>query len=807
MNPPGRLARPLVPLTLAFIGGLITAHLGLTLPVRGTATAILILLMLLGLARLFHKPGGILGVVCFGLCGLGFYPLALEPPLSPQHVARLPQGEYLHLMGTLDSLPQVRPDGLSLELSVSAWRTPQGWRTATGRVRLHSGPLAALPAVGEQFAFTARLRPVTNIANPGSFDRRLFMAKKEIFVLAGLKSGSLPVRLATPGVLDRRTRWTEGLRAHCEAVLNRQPQPGRAMFKALLLGEQGEIPPDILRHFSRTGTSHVYSVGGLHMMLVAGCAFALFFGLIRLSPGLMLRVNAFKAATLLSLGPVAFYVLIAGVNPPAQRAALMIFVFLLLILLERQRDLYNLLTLAALVILIISPLTLFTLSFQLSFLCTLGLVYLLPQWQPGLKRWCGVGQDVRRGWRGVLFRGLEGLAVAAAATLATLPVVVTHFHQIPTYGLLTNLLVIPLFGTATVSLGLSALVASTLSGPAADALLYVGRLPLAVGLKIIGWVAGLPGSFMILPTPSGWQVAAYYLAVVCLFAPRRTAWTRIGVWAGGVILMGSVGLSYVSLKTATVLEAAAIDTRGEMAVLVTFPGGTRMVISAGGPGFREPSEFASRLLGSYLHARQVREVDYLVSLATTRNNANSLYMVSQEFAPRQFWHEGRRLPLGPLVALRNYFGDRNLPMVNLSLLPPPREVAGAVCSWWQPREAATGRASGPVALSLVFQETRLVFLPPARRQWYEAYLDQAGRSDVVFLGKWPGDEDWRRRIIERLKPGLVVLSGLPPETGLPQGINQAGVNWRSTAGGVVTVAVREDGWVAHPRDHQAAPGP
>jgi len=799
--PPGRLARPLLPLTLAYVGGLIAARLGLNFPLPGLAATGVVLLILLGLAWLGRKPGGILGLALFWLCGLGGYQLASTPPLPPHHVARLPHGQPFHFIGTLDSLPHLRRDGASLEVAISSCWGPGGWRPVTGRVRLHLPPQAVVPTLGDQLAFTARLRPVTNVANPGSFDRRMFLARKEIFVQAVLPGKSEPVRLHSPGGLDWQTRWVGSLRARYQQLLQRQPQPASSLFQALLIGEQGDIPPEVLQNFSRTGTSHVFSVGGMHMALLAGSSFALAFLVIRGFPGLLLRVNAVKVATVFSLGPVGFYTLMAGGSPPAQRAALMILVFLILILLERQRDLPTILTLAALIILVISPLTLFTLSFQLSYLCILGLAYLLPRWLPRLHGWLGEGNAARRGWRRPVFWGVEGLAAALAATLATLPLVVTYFHQVPTYGLVANLLIIPLFGAATVSLGLAALIVAPLSEMVANALLAAGRLPITLGLKIIEGLAGWPGSFIVLPTPTPWQIFAYYLVLICLFSPRRSLWTKVGVGVGGVILVGTVGLSYLTLKSSTALEVSAIDTRGEMAALITFPGGVRMVVSAGGPAFREPSDFSARVLTSYLHHRQVRRVDYLVSLATTRQNAPSLWMVSQDFDARELWYEGGRLPFRPWVELRNCFGDRNRPVVNLAFRPPPEDIAGATLSVWQDKDPATGRTAGPVALTVVFRGTRLLFLPPARRQWYDNFLahGQPIPYDIVWLGKWLEAEDWWRAFLSHIQPNLVVWCGLPPGKGPPQVPDQSAIKFHTTAAGEVQITVGEDGWQVQPQ--------
>ena len=194
-------------------------------------------------------------------------------------------------------------------------------------------------------------------------------------------------------------------------------------------------------------------------------------------------------------------------------------------------------------------------------------------------------------------------------------------------------------------------------------------------------------------------------------------------------------------------------------------------------------------------------MDYLVSLATTPQNAPSHLLVSQDFDARELWYEGGRLPSRPWLELRNFFGDRRRPVVNLAHRPPPAELAGATLSVWQDRDPATGRAAGPVALALVFQGTRLVFLPPARRQWYDDFLAR-GRpipSDIVWVGKWLEDGDWWQGFLRRIQPKLVVWCGLPPGKGPPRVSGPSTVEFHTTAAGALQVTVEKDGWQVQPQ--------
>ena len=123
----------------------------------------------------------------------------------------------------------------------------------------------------------------------------------------------------------------------------------------MLLGDQGEITPEMRQNFARTGTSHLLVINGLHLGMVAVVTYFLSFWLLRRFPRLLLRINAVKIATLLAAIPVVFYAWVAGGSPSTQRAEVMVLAYLLLVFLGRPGEVWSALALAALIILSLSP--------------------------------------------------------------------------------------------------------------------------------------------------------------------------------------------------------------------------------------------------------------------------------------------------------------------------------------------------------------------------------------------------------------------------------------------------------------------
>src|SRR5262249_26064256 len=147
------------------------------------------------------------------------------------------------------------------------------------------------------------------------------------------------------------------------------------VLSALIIGTDTALPRDLRAAFSRAGVSHVLSISGLHVALVATAGYALFRWLLARSQWLLLAASVPKLAVRASIVPVLLYAGIAGSNVATLRSVVMILVFLLAALADRQRHVLVSLAVAALLIVLLSPGATLDISFQLSFIAVLGLVY------------------------------------------------------------------------------------------------------------------------------------------------------------------------------------------------------------------------------------------------------------------------------------------------------------------------------------------------------------------------------------------------------------------------------------------------
>ena len=750
---PTPFSRPLLPVVLALMAGLASPAWGLRLPEKWLAAGLVLFWAILGVLWLARRPVRLLPLALFWLLGVAFYQQAIQPVFPLHHLVHLPQEQGLIIQGRLNRPSKMGPERVQLFMTAQAWLSPQGWRPATGRLLVSAPPLEP-PPVGTDLMVRGRLRVPGELHNPGAFDRPRSLATDGIFRDLRLKGDGDLVFLASGASYPLGERLRGGIRQLLKPL---QPEL-RAIYLSMLLGDQGEVTPEMRRNLARSGTSHLLVVNGLHLGMVAAVVF--FFGswLLRRSAWLLLRLNVMKTATLLAAAAVLGYAWVAGGSPSTQRAEVMVLAYLLLVFLGRPRELWSALALAALIILSLTPLRLFAISFQLSFAAVAFLIYLMPR----ILAWgAASSSDSQPGLGARLYTWVkEWGAASAVATLATAPLVAAYFQVVSLLGVIVNLLAIPLFLLLALPLGEAAVFAQAIHLTSlARALLFLGQFPLWLGWQAITLSAALPGSAIIVPIPTWLQIALYYLVLILVFAPRRSFWTWGGAGLAGLALLLSLAWPFMGPRGS--LEVTCLDTYGGLSGMVVSPEGQRLVFSA--PAYSWPGHAGggSGALPAYCHWRQFRTLDQVVAFTLSQDNAGELLPLAQQFNVGGYWYGHRGWPGPALWDLWNYLGDRGR-------LPRPLEP-------WRCRSqppASLGSAElqylklGPeegFALAVTGQGRRVLIMPPGRQDFFlrtPLSIQAIPTSlDLLILpavmARAPEIEPW----LARLQPRLLVIYG------------------------------------------------
>jgi competence protein ComEC len=525
------------------------------------------------------------------------------------------------------------------------------------------------------------------------------------------------------------------------------PAAPEAMYLAMLLGDQGRVTLEMRQQFSRTGTSHLLAISGLHLGALAGLSYLVVFWLLCRFSWLLLRVNAMKVAALAAALPVVAYAHLAGGSPATQRAEIMVLAYLLMVLLGRPREVWSALVLAALVILLLNPLLLFSVSFQLSFAAVAGLLYFVPRWLGSAAKPAAPG-ELRPGWpRRFGKRLTEALAVSAAASLVTAPLVAHYFQIVSLFGFLVNLVVIPLVLMLALPLGGLAVLAELLTlTPLAKIFLNIGQFPLTLGYAIIAGVAGLPGSGVTVPPPSWLQVGLMYAWLFLVFPLRRSRLTWAG--AGLVAVMLTATVVFPLMGTPQAGEMTVLDSNAGLDAVLVSPEGHRMAVTAAWEVWPGRQAGGLGALPGYLHWRQFRRLDAVLALNLNVRNAPELLALAQQFEIGGFWWEGRR-PEGRVLDLINWLGDSGRPGLSLTKMNPPKNLGSMTLAY-----LGLGEGQG-VALRVTCRGRQALILPPLKRAVWESAPDLEENSLTVLVA--PGEAP--AVVVDRLKPGKVILYG------------------------------------------------
>ena len=210
---------------------------------------------------------------------------------------------------------------------------------------------------------------------------------------------------------------------------------------ALITGDKSDIKQEIRKQYNNAGIAHILAISGLHMAMVAAIIFFILRSLLVFIPKICLHYNTKKWAAALTILITACYMVLCWPAVSAFRAFIMTTVFMIAIILDRHPlSLYNVM-LAALIVMLINPLSVATISFHLSFAAVIALITAYEYYEPKL-RVLKESQLTVINWSHTI---AMLILTSLVATIATGIFTLYHFKQISLYGVLANTIIIPLF--------------------------------------------------------------------------------------------------------------------------------------------------------------------------------------------------------------------------------------------------------------------------------------------------------------------------------------------------------------------------
>jgi competence protein ComEC len=690
----GTYHRPFIWLAAAFLPGVIAGslfpgHLCWAGVLLLAGTALIVLSLKQG------KSAAFVPLALFFILGYLSIQSWVNPSFPDNHITRYADNTVYTLTGVVDDRPLTAGRRTRFILRAETVESNGLVTPVVGRIRMSCygapGPLHKGAAV----VLKTTVRPIHNFNNPGGFDYERYMAYKKVWA-SGYARGK-GIQSAGDALVGREAPALHRLRSYVSSMIDGMPfadpdgsMPVRPVLKALLMGDKTGLTPPLREIFSRSGTSHLLAISGLHVGIVAGVSFFIFRWLLSFITPLLWAGSVKAAAALLSVVPVVGYGLVAGMSPSTQRAVIMAAVFLMTFLAGRDHDLINTLAVAALVIVAVHPPTLFSISFQLSFTAVFFIIFGFAKLMPPRD---GHGHLGTR----LLVSGGTLLMVSLFATLGTLPVVMHYFNQVSIVGVIVNVIAVPLMAFIVVPTGLISVLAA-LVFPAAGVMGFTACAHvLAFAMQVIGFFSGLPMAAVKTVTPNGLEIVCYYVILWGVFTlvpsgndtpegGRIRKWAQATVLTAVVVLAGDVLYWSHARFLSKELRVTVLDVGQGSAALLELPRGYNVLVDGGGFSDNSTFDVGGRIVAPYLWKRKIRTIDSIVLSHPNSDHLNGLTYIAEHFNVKHAWTNGEPSPSKGYGAFSETLARQKVFHPRYEVLERKRSINGVVLEFLYPEK-------------------------------------------------------------------------------------------------------------------------
>jgi len=579
-------------------------------------------------------------LICAVLFGF-FYSLIRQDPLPE---IKFP-GEDLNIEGTIIDVPEMsggklrftineaEVEGQKLQRSIRLMILPDLFREKIS---------GFMPGPGDRVSAVARLKAPGTFYNPGVFSYDL---KKEGIVATGYIK-----QMKIIGREGGLSAGISGIRQELGRKIDKSLSAENAsLHNAMITGLTGGISREMRDAFSATGLAHILSISGTHFGLLAFLFFAVTKSAVKCLPSSFLtRMTLYITPTRIAVGvtlPVlAVYAVLSGLSTPTIRSFIMVFIYMLALLLGRKDQWLNSLAIAATIILLWNPATLFELSFMLSFTAVLSIGYVLEQRKQSEPRTQNTEhrleipeppaslrsrEGIKRRVNAILEKIGTGIYITLAAVVGTAPFVVLYFKQFPLISPLTNLVVTPYICFVVLPLGfISGFAALIFNMPLMPLNGFIDTLT-NFALRSINIFAHVPYASVHIHNPSFAIMAGYFLSLIFLIK-SGSRWKFAPLVIVVCIYLAGPYLSENRLS-ATFLDAGQGD-----ASVVELPDGKVMLID----GSTAEPDMGRMVIAPYLWSKGIRRIDYMVISHSHPDHYGGLGYVLEHIDVGEIWLNG-----------------------------------------------------------------------------------------------------------------------------------------------------------------------
>ena len=443
---------------------------------------------------------------------------------------------------------------------------------------------------GDKIEFYLEYEKPSTARNYMGFDYSNYLKTKKIFETVNLKEEDVEIiSHDNSNIILRKIYELRNLmKTKIEKLL---PKETSGLCLGMLIGETSGIEENMQEDFRDSNLSHILAVSGANVSYIS---------ITYIFNKMCLRKRLSKIISIILL---ILFMLLTGCTSSVNRACIMAILMLIAELLYRKSDVYNNLAISALILLIINPYSLLDIGFQLSYMGTIGIVFLHDK----------IGNFIKINNKIVKYF-FEMIAVTTCANLAIIPIMMFHFNTISLTFYFSNIIVGPILGIVVI-IGFIMFFISLIFTPISSLIAIVLNLMLKFIIKIAEITANMPFSKITIITPSFFFIIVWYLIIISISYKQKV---KIFYHKNNKLIKKIVSCILIIvlivnliIKVDKKLEIHFVDVGQGDACLIITPLNKKILIDGGG------SEFGSFNVGEktllpYLLDRRINKLDYII---------------------------------------------------------------------------------------------------------------------------------------------------------------------------------------------------
>ena len=717
----------------------------------------------------------VIGALCLTqkqLAPLIFIPLGLlfsaKIPPPDNHIIHF-AGKRVDIEGILFRPVETTEKGSKLFIDVKYVYTDSRQKTATGKVLINTGERVWGPTYRDRVkVIGVKLRVPKGFKNPGSFDIKRYYERHGIYLSGFISQTEQILLIRNPGLyLSLPFHFVDTYRVRFgEFIREKSTSPEAEILSAITIGDRGGIPSELRDRFSETGTAHLLAISGLHLGAIAVVFFFTIKWLLKRSEFLLLRFTVPRLAAVLTVIPVIVYTAIAGFSIPVLRACIMTCVYLTSIYIGRDENKLNTLALAAFLILVCYPWSLFDLSFRLSFASVVGIL-LMHRFYP-LKFNTGTERLV------------SSIKTTVAASLATLPFIVNSFGILPLVSIPANLFAVPVLEFLIVPIGLISFITFILSENLAQFFISLDVTLIKLLLTGIENLTKLPVAFITVPALSKLSTGFYVLTLIALLLKSRYKRLIFLLPLFTVCFVLTLLFSFQIKPKTDYLKMSFLNVGvNESALFLQLPDGKNLLFEGGFLYRRNGGYMERRIVTPFLLRSGITTIDYLILTSVDKNRLDGVNYILRKFKVKEVLTNGSKLNGNLWEAMERKkvlwqniqhktninFGDLNIEFI-------------------KPKKAniRDSREPYPILCKLSFKDTALFFGESILDREFKDSWSFNGKNNLLYLQEI---EKNSIDVIKELSPNVLITRHIPYS--LKNGMDKNTKVFETDTNGTVTV--------------------